>query len=55
MENAEVMVLGGILLIIALCIVGACYIAGKYSTKVQSIYRKVKAKVMWNSIIRYFF
>ena len=55
MANAEVMVLIGILLVLAIFTIGVCYIAGKYNTKAQQIYRKIKAKVMWNSVIRYFF
>ena len=32
-ENAEVMVLIGILLVLAICIIGVCYLAGKYHNK----------------------
>ena len=55
MGNSEVMVLAGTLLLLALIAVWLCYIGGKYSPKVKEIYRKIKGKVMWNSVIRYFF
>ena len=55
MDNSEVMVLAGVLLLLALVFVGLCYIGGRYSPRVKSIYSKIKGKVMWNSVIRYFF
>ena len=53
--NAEVMIIGGVILGLAFIAVGVCFVLGKYSPKAKAIYMKIKGKVMWNSVIRYFF
>ena len=53
-ENAGVIILG-FSLVLAFMIVGVCYVIGKYSPKVKAIYRKIKGKMMWNYVVRYFF
>ena len=48
------MLVGGIMLGIVLVSLGACFLIGKFSEKVKQVYLRLKAKVIWNTVIRYF-
>ena len=54
-KNSGVVIITGFILGLAFIIVGVCFVIGKYSPQVKSIYKKIKGKVMWNYVIRYFF
>ena len=54
-ENAEVMIISGAILVFVLVSLGVSYLFSKHSVNIKKAYEAIKRKVMWNSIIRYFF
>ena len=55
LKNAEAMVIGGVVLAVILVGLSISFLIGKFSAKVKSAYLSMKKKLIWNSVIRYFF
>ena len=49
------MVIGGVVLAVILVGLSISFLIGKFSAKVKSAYLSMKKKLIWNSVIRYFF
>ena len=54
-NNAGAFLIFAVVLLLVNAVTAIAYLAGKYNTKVKTLYEAIKRKLFWNAFIRYIF